>query len=260
MTTTEPPGTKQYPPYLTVPQVQELTQLSRGQVYRLIERYTELAALEITDGIDVSRMPELLHGVRASVTRAAEVLAQFPDKVRSDLLMRIATMETGNPAALQELNKIVEGELSGSGLQQGHFLGGVKFAADIMNNFESAAEQQLMDHIKEADESLGNRIQDLMFVFDDLKNVDDQGIQALLREVSSDGLVLALKAADDELKQKVFGNMSKRAGELLRDDLEARGPVRVSEVENAQREILAVARRMADAGEIALGASAEAMI
>ena len=192
--------------------------------------------------------------------QAAEVLAQFPDKVRSDLLMRIATMETVNPAALQELNKIVEGELTGSGLQQGHFLGGVKFAADIMNNFESAAEQQLMDHIKEADESLGNRIQDLMFVFDDLKNVDDQGIQALLREVSSDGLVLALKAADDELKQKVFGNMSKRAGELLRDDLEARGPVRVSDVEKAQREILAVARRMADAGEIRLGGSSEAMI
>ncbi len=192
--------------------------------------------------------------------QAAEVLAQFPDKMRSDLLMRIATMETVNPAALQELNKIVEGELTGSGLQQGHFLGGVKFAADIMNNFESAAEQQLMDHIKEADESLGNRIQDLMFVFDDLKNVDDQGIQALLREVSSDGLVLALKAADDELKQKVFGNMSKRAGELLRDDLEARGPVRVSDVEKAQREILAVARRMADAGEIRLGGSSEAMI
>ncbi len=192
--------------------------------------------------------------------QAAEVLAQFPDKARSDLLMRIATMETVNPAALQELNKIVEGELTGSGLQQGHFLGGVKFAADIMNNFESAAEQQLMDHIKEADESLGNRIQDLMFVFDDLKNVDDQGIQALLREVSSDGLVLALKAADDELKQKVFGNMSKRAGELLRDDLEARGPVRVSDVEKAQREILAVARRMADAGEIRLGGSSEAMI
>ena len=136
----------------------------------------------------------------------------------------------------------------------------MKFAAEIMNNFESAAEQQLMDHIKEADESLGNKIQDLMFVFDDLKNVDDQGIQALLREVSSDVLVLALKAADDELKKKIFGNMSKRAGELLRDDLEAKGPVRVSDVENAQREILAVARRMADAGEITLGASAEAMI
>lgn len=193
--------------------------------------------------------------------QAAEVLAQFGEKARADLLMRVATMETVNAAALKELNKIVEGELAGgSGLPQGQFLGGVKFAADIMNNLESAAEQALMDQIKESDEALGNKIQDLMFVFDDLKNIDDQGIQALLREVSSEVLVLALKAADEQLKQKIFGNMSKRAGELLRDDLEAKGPVRVSEVENAQREILAVARRMADAGELTLGGSSEAMI
>ena len=192
--------------------------------------------------------------------QAAEVLAQFPDKARTDLLMRIATMETVNPAALQELNKIVEGELTGSGLQQGHFLGGVKFAADIMNNFESAAEQQLMDHDQGSGRVAGQQDPGPDVRVRRPKNVDDQGIQALLREVSSDGLVLALKAADDELKQKVFGNMSKRAGELLRDDLEARGPVRVSDVEKAQREILAVARRMADAGEIRLGGSSEAMI
>jgi flagellar motor switch protein FliG len=192
--------------------------------------------------------------------QAAEVLAQFSEKMRSDLVMRIATMETVNQSALQELNKIVEGELTGSGLQQGHFLGGLKFAADVLNNLDSGVEQALMDQIKEADESLGTRIQDLMFVFDDLKNIDDQGIQALLREVSSEVLVVALKAADDELKGKIFGNMSKRAAELLREDLEVKGPVRVSEVENAQREILAVARRMADAGDIVLGGSSEAMI
>jgi flagellar motor switch protein FliG len=192
--------------------------------------------------------------------QAAEVLAQFSEKMRSDLVMRIATMETVNQSALQELNKIVEGELTGSGLQQGHFLGGLKFAADVLNNLDSGVEQALMDQIKEADESLGTRIQDLMFVFDDLKHIDDQGIQALLREVSSEVLVVALKAADDELKGKIFGNMSKRAAELLREDLEVKGPVRVSEVENAQREILAVARRMADAGDIVLGGSSEAMI
>ena len=107
---------------------------------------------------------------------------------------------------------------------------------------------------------LGSRIQDMMFVFDDHKDVDAGGIQALLREVSSEVLVLALKAADEELKAKIFGNMSKRAGELLKEDLEAKGPVRVSDVENAQREILAVARRMSDAGEISLGGSSEAMI
>jgi flagellar motor switch protein FliG len=192
--------------------------------------------------------------------QAAEVLSHFSEKARTDLVMRVATMETVNQTALQELNKIVEGELTGTGLQQGQFLGGVKFAADIMNNMESAMEQPLMDQIKEVDETLGLKIQDLMFVFDDLKNVDDAGIQSLMREVSSDVLVVALKGADEDLKNKIFGNMSKRAAELLKDDLEVKGPVRVSEVENAQREILAVARRMADAGELNLGASSEAML
>ena len=192
--------------------------------------------------------------------QAAEVLTHFPDKARGDLLMRVATMESVNASALQELNRIVEGELAGSALPQGQFRGGIKFAADIMNNLESATEQALMEQIREADETLGSRIQDLMFVFDDLNNIDDQGIQSLLREVSSEVLVLALKAADEDLKKKIFGNMSKRAGDLLREDLEAKGPVRVSDVENAQREILAVARRMADAGEISLGGSSEAMI
>ncbi len=192
--------------------------------------------------------------------QAAEVLSFFNEKARAELILRVATMESVNPSALQELNKLVEGELSGSGMQQGHSMGGVKFVAEILNNLESAAEQALLDQIKESDEALGSRIQDLMFVFDDLKNVDAGGIQALLREVSSEVLVLALKAADEELKAKIFGNMSKRAGELLREDLEAKGPVRVSDVENAQREILTVARRMSDAGEISLGGSSEAMI
>jgi flagellar motor switch protein FliG len=192
--------------------------------------------------------------------QAAEVLVHFSEKARTDLVLRIATMESVNQDALLELNKIVEGELSGSGMQQGQFLGGVKFAADVMNNLDSTIEQTLMDQIKGVDESLGTKIQDQMFVFDDLKNVDEKGIQALLREVSSEVLVLALKAADEDLKSKIFGNMSKRAAELLRDDMEVKGPVRVSEVETAQREILAVARRMSDAGEIQLGVSSEAMI
>ncbi len=192
--------------------------------------------------------------------QAAEVLTHFAEKVRVDLLMRVATMESVNANALQELNRIIESELTGSGLPQGQYRGGIKFAADIMNNLESSAEQAAIRQILETDEVLGNRIQDMMFVFDDLKTIDDQGVQALLREISSDVLVLALKAADDELKQKIFANMSKRAGDLLRDDLEAKGPVRVSDVENAQREILTVARRMADAGEISLGGSAEEMI
>lgn len=129
----------------------------------------------------------------------------------------------------------------------------MKRAADIMNFLDSSVEGPLLDSIRELDSDLSSQIEDLMFVFDNLVDVDDRGIQALLREVSSDVLVLALKGADEAIKEKVFRNMSKRASELLRDDLDAKGPVRVSEVEGAQKEILTIARRMADAGEIVLG-------
>ena len=152
-------------------------------------------------------------------------------------------------------------QFSGSASTTRASMGGVKRAADIMNFLDSSIEGQLMDSIREVDADLSGQIEDLMFVFDNLADVDDKGIQALLREVSSDVLVLALKGADDGIKEKVFKNMSKRAAELLRDDLEARGPVRVSDVETAQKEVLTIARRMADAGEIVLGgAGGEAMI
>lgn len=192
--------------------------------------------------------------------QAAEVLANLSDKQRLDIVMRVASLDSVQPSALQELNAILEKQFSGSASSQTKAMGGVKVAANIMNNLETSLEGELMESIRDLDEDLGTRIQDLMFVFDDLKNVDDRGIQALLREVSSEVLILALKGADDELQEKVFKNMSKRAAELLRDDLEAKGPVRISEVETAQKEILTIARRMADSGEIQLGGGAEAMI
>jgi flagellar motor switch protein FliG len=129
-----------------------------------------------------------------------------------------------------------------------------------MNNLDGSIEAELMEGIKEIDEDMGNQIQDLMFVFENLKEVDDRGIQALLREVSSDVLVVALKGADDELKEKIFKNMSKRAAELLRDDLETKPPMRLADVEAAQKEILITARRMADAGEIMLGGGGDQMV
>ena len=132
-------------------------------------------------------------------------------------------------------------------------MGGVKVTAGIINNLDSAMSGELLEQIKEVDEEMGVQIQDLMFVFENLNEVDDRGIQSLLREVSGDLLTLALKGADEDLKEKIFRNMSKRAAELLRDDLEAKGPVKLSEVEGSQKEILAIARRMADAGEIVLG-------
>ena len=185
--------------------------------------------------------------------QAGEVLGHFDHKVRLDIILRVSSLNTVQPAALKELNTILEKQFSGNSNASRTTLGGIKRAADIMNFLDSSVEGQLMDSIREIDDSLSVQIEDLMFVFNNLSDVDDRGIQALLREVSSDVLVLALKGSDEGVKEKIFKNMSKRASELLRDDLEAKGPVRVSDVETAQKEILTIARRMAEAGEIVLG-------
>lgn len=185
--------------------------------------------------------------------QAGEVLGHFDHKVRLDIMLRVSALNTIQPAALKELNTILEKQFSGNSNTSRTTMGGVKRAADIMNFLDSSIEGPLLDAIRDLDQDLSGKIEDLMFVFDNLADVDDRGIQALLREVSSDVLVLALKGADDAIKEKIFKNMSKRASELLRDDLEAKGPVRISEVESAQKEILTIARRMADAGEIVLG-------
>lgn len=158
---------------------------------------------------------------------AAGVLSFFDDKQRLDIVMRVAALDRIQPQALQELNDILERQFAGAGGQSTATLGGIKSAADIMNFIESGVEAELMDGIKEADENLASTISDLMFVFDNLLDVEDMGIQAILREVSTDVLVIALKGADTSLQEKIFRNMSKRAAELLRDDLEAKGPVRV---------------------------------
>lgn len=187
--------------------------------------------------------------------QSAEILGLFPDRVRVDVLMRIASLDGIQPAALNELNDIMEKQFSGSNNVKSSTVGGKKSAANILNFMDSSMEGEIMDNIKEVDADLGQNIQDLMFVFDNLNEIDDRGMQTILREISSESLVLALKGADEGLKDKILGNMSKRAAEMLRDDLEAKGPVRLSEVETAQKEILAVARRLSDAGEIALGGS-----
>lgn len=192
--------------------------------------------------------------------QSAEILTYFPEKVRLDIMMRVASLDTVQPSALQELNDILEKQFSGNASSQTKTMGGYKVAAEIMNNLDGSIEIDLMESIKELDEEMGNQIQDLMFVFDNLKDIDDRGIQLLLREISSEVLVIALKGADDELKEKIFKNMSKRAAELLRDDLETKPPMRLSDVESAQKEILVTARRMADAGEIMLNGGGDQMV
>ena len=185
--------------------------------------------------------------------QSAEIMTQFADKVRLDLMMRIANLEEVQPAALQELNEIMEKQFAGQAGAQAAKMGGLKAAADIMNYLDTNVEGLLMDSIREHDEEMSQQIQDLMFVFENLADVDDRGIQAILREVQQDALMKAIKGADEALREKIMANMSKRAAEMLADDLEAMGPVRISEVEAAQKEILAVARRLSDSGEIMLG-------
>ena len=188
---------------------------------------------------------------------AAEVMTAFPDWLRVDVVMRIATLDGIQPSALSELDEIMEKRFAGNTSVKTSILGGPKVAANIMNFFDGSQSSMMMNDINKADEQLATRIQDLMFVFDNLLEVDDRGMQELLRGIASDRLLLALKGADDRLKEKVFKNMSQRAAEMLKDDLEARGPVKLSDVEAAQKEILAVARKLADAGTISLGGKGE---
>lgn len=186
--------------------------------------------------------------------QSAEVIGLLPENMRQDVIMRIATLDGIPPSALNELNDVMEKQFTGkSGSVKSSSVGGVKAAANILNFMDSSVEGALIGKIREADENLAQGIEDLMFVFENLAEVDDRGIQALLREVASEHLVLALKGGSDLVKEKIFKNMSKRAGDMLRDDLEAKGPVRLSEVEAAQKEILGVARRMAEAGDLVLG-------
>jgi flagellar motor switch protein FliG len=192
--------------------------------------------------------------------QAAEIMGYFTDSVRLDIMMRVSSLDTVQPSALQELNDILEKQFAGNAGSQTTTMGGYKCAAEIVNNLDSSVAGELLESIKEMDEETGIQIQDLMFVFDNLIDVDDRGIQALLREVSSEILIIALKGAEPDLQEKIFSNMSSRAAELLRDDLEAKGPVKLSEVEGAQKDILIIARRMADAGEINLGGGGEQMV
>lgn len=192
---------------------------------------------------------------------SAQTLLFLPDRMQSDIILRIATLDGVQPSALLELDEVLERQLSGKNTTKSSMIGGVQTAANILNFMDSSKEAVVMEGVSQVDEDLAERIRELMFVFDNLIDVDDRGIQTLLREVASDVLVLALKGADDEIKDKIFKNMSKRAGQMLREDLEARGPVRLSEVEAAQKEILATARRLSEAGDIVLGGKgAEAMI
>ena len=186
--------------------------------------------------------------------QAAEIMKFLPENTRAEILMRVATLDGVQPTALDELDQVLEKQFSGTGGgKSSSGFGGPKAAAGILNLLGSAHESAIMAQIAKVDEPLSQKLQDLMFVFEDLNDCDDRGMQELLREVPGDKLIIALKAADEKLKEKFFKNMSERASQMMKDDLEARGPVRLSEVEAAQKEILVIARRMGEEGKLQLG-------
>ncbi len=191
--------------------------------------------------------------VHLDYDQASEILGKFVERLRNDVMLRIATLDGIQPHALRELNDVLTKLLSGGDHMKKSARGGIKAAAEILNFMGGAVESSVMGNIKSFDEELAQKIQDEMFVFEDVNKVDDRGIQLLLREVQSESLIVALKGASADLREKVFKNMSQRAAEMLRDDLEAKGPVRVSEVEAEQKEILKIVRRLADEGQIVLG-------
>ncbi len=193
--------------------------------------------------------------VHLDFDHAAEVLKTFTERQRNEVLVRVATLDGIQPAALQDLNEVMSKVLAGGERSRRTTLGGVKSAAEMINLMGASVETAVLDYIREADSDLAQKILDNMFSFDDLQKLDDKGIQAMLKEVQSESLVIALKGATPEMREMVFKNMSTRAAETLREDLESRGPVRVSEVEAEQKELLKVVRRLADEGQIVLGGS-----
>jgi flagellar motor switch protein FliG len=181
------------------------------------------------------------------------VLKLLPERHRNEVMVRIATLDGIQPAALKDLNEIMSKLLSNADRVKKAGLGGVKAAAEMLNQMGSGTETSVLDFIREMDNDLAQQIMDNMFTFDDLARLDDKSIQALLKEVQTESLVISLKGAPTELRDKILNNMSTRAAETLREELEARGPVRVSEVEAEQKEMLKTVRRMVDEGTIAMG-------
>jgi flagellar motor switch protein FliG len=189
--------------------------------------------------------------------QAAEVLSLLPEQVRPDVMMRIATIEGIPPSAFDELDEVIEKQFSGSENVKSSSVGGVRSAADILNHVDGATEQQVLEMLNETDEVLSQKIQDQMFVFENLIELDDRSIQTVLREVETNRLAVALKGAEQEVRDKILKNMSRRASEMLSEDMDAMGPVKLSEVDAAQKEILTIVRRLSEEGQIEMGGKGE---
>ena len=223
-----------------------------------------IESLKWMDGQSVAELirhehPQIIATILVHLERyhACEVLGYFTERLRNDVVLRIATLDGVQPTALRELNEVLTKLLTGNENLKKKPMGGVRAAAEIMNFFSSEHEASVMNSLTAYDTDMAQKIMDEMFVFDNITDIEDRGIQTLLREVPSESLIVALKGAGQALKDKIFKNMSQRAGDMLKEDLDAKGPVRLSEVEAKQKEILAIVRRLADEGELTLSAKGD---
>lgn len=216
-------------------------------------------------GIVIQEHPQIIATVLCYLDpdQSAEILVELPDKLRVDVIMRIAGLNSIQPSAIQDLDSMIEEQISEKNrknLRTIH-INGIQKAADILAQFDNSVETEILDVIKEKSDEIAEEIQDAMLVFEQLAYFSDKDIQTILREISSESLVLALKGSDEKIKDAIFDNLSKRAGNMLREDLENRGPVRLKDVETAKKEILCIVRKLAIAGDISLdGTSGEAYV
>ncbi|MBI1905623.1 MAG: flagellar motor switch protein FliG [Rhodocyclales bacterium] len=234
-----------------------------GHILARILHGSDTAGIESLKWMDPATAADLIRNEHSQIIatilvhlefdQAGEILKHFTDRLRNDVILRIATLDGVQPIALRELNEALTRMLSGTTSVKKAAMGGVRHAAEILNFVGAAAETAVLDNVREYDPDLAQKILDEMFVFENIMDIDDRGIQTLLREVQSDSLVVALKGAAPDLREKIFKNMSQRAAEMLREDLESKGPVRLSEVEAEQKEILKTVRRLAEEGQIMLG-------
>ena len=223
-----------------------------------------IESLKWMDSISVAELlrsehPQIVAAIMVHLDfdQAADIMKNFSERQRNEVMLRIATMEGIQPTALKDLNEVLFQVLSGTDKVRKSSLGGVKTAAEMINLMGNSIEGTVIESIRNHDADLAQKIMDKMFVFDDLSRLDDKSIQMLLKEVASDTLIAALKGAQPELKEKILANMSSRAAETLREDLESKGPMRLSEVEAQQREILKTVRRLSDEGQIVIGGGAD---
>ncbi|MEI7784121.1 MAG: flagellar motor switch protein FliG [Betaproteobacteria bacterium] len=223
--------------------------------------------LDILSWMDARSIAEMIFGEHPQVIAiilsvlehqvAADVLTYLPDESRPEIMQRVASLETVQPSAMSELEAIMKKQFSNNSSSKSSSFGGVKAAARIMNLTKTELEASVMVGLNKLDADLTLRIQDNMFTFENLTTMDNRGIQVLMRNVDTDQLMIALKGASDQVKDKFFGNMSERARSMFKDDMDSKGPMRITDVEEAQKKIMRTARKLADAGELMLGGGAD---